>query len=1109
MFRNWFKQLIPMQQRRRKQRAVQSCTTEAMEIRQLPAANIFVAVGGNDVSGRGTLDAPYATLGKALSTADTGDTVILRNGTYAGNVRVVDPNITIRSFENEWAVISAPINDLNQESTVRFMPTASGGRLQRVEIKGGYYYGVKIESDDEEIPALRDAAKNILIEDCRIHSTGRDAIKITPGCDDVLIRRNEISHTGLRDRSNAEGIDNVNGDRMIVQNNYIHDTSTTGVYAKGGSIGTIIEGNLIQRAGGSGILFGFRGTDDDVFDTIVNPDFFEHIDGVIRNNIVTDTGYAGIGLYGAKNATVQNNTLVNVALDGHGGIIVDSGKTEAKLNPLPIVVPSRDIRIANNIVSLSAATSEPAFEIRAGGFTGTFLTTSNRYYKAGGTPAFSDARTGQTFGLAAWQQHIAGETGSTEGNPQLNSQFHLNTGSPCIDAGNAGFGVAVDYDAAVRTNRVDIGADEFGAGPALAVPPSGVGTGLPKVSFAVTSSTVPETALSTNLVVRLTAASQQTVTVRYAVTGGTAIAGSDFSLVSGQLSFAPGQTQLVLPLPILNDVLDENTETVVVTLSAPVNAEVGSLPVHTVHLSDDDPLPRLQFIGSSSRFDESAGSRSLLVRLSSPSGRSVSVPYRVIRGTATSNRDYALASGTLTFLPGQIQKSIPFTIREDLNDEPDENFVVALTTPQNAILGLQSEYLVTIADNDLPPQIAFSSQTSSARENAGMASVRVALSAASGKTVRVNYSVSSGTAAAGADFAAGTGTLVFLPGETSKNVPVTMVNDSLSETNETVRITLSASSNGTLGTQSSHMLTILDDETPAENSFITFRLSDGHIYRIRPEAGAQPVDLTLALNSLSPGTEDESVSASPDGRWLAVVTDRFGIGGGWPGLAVVPADLSSGQAVRVDGEVIHPEGAVAIASGGNLVIYSVGDGPHTRDLWAARRVNGVWSATLLTANSPYAFNSQPAVSADGTRVLFNGGNEPFSTGSEAICEVRVDGSGFRRVVTNVQRPAGSSPGALHHADYASDGSIIFEADWTGEQIWRLPAGSTQPVRISSATNDNSPCVLADGRIVSLWLNRPGNATGVHELTIRSANGTLLATLLPGIDVEDIGISCAG
>lgn len=1123
MFSQWISALLSQPNRRKTRRRVQNVASETLEIRQLPAANLFVATSGNDVSGRGTIDAPYFTLSKALSVAETGDSVILRGGMYTGNVRVEDQNVTIRSFDNEWAVITTPINDPNQEWGIRFNPTASGGRLQRIEVTGGFFYGVKIDSEWTDVPSERIAAKGVVIEDCRIHSTGADCIKITPGCDDVIIRRNEIGRSGLRpvdpDDRNAEGIDNVNGDRMIVQHNYIHDTLTTGVYAKGGSIGTVIEANLIQRTGGAGILFGFRDTDEEWFDTAVNPEYFENIDGTIRNNIVVDTQYAGIGLYGAKNATVHNNTLVNVALTGNAGIFIDTSETYVGNNPNPLLVACRNVKIANNIVSLSATTDRYGFEIRTGGIDGTLQTTSNRYFHAGSLVQFRDRRTASDFegGFAGWRQHIGGETGSSQGNPLLNDQFHLASGSPCIDAGNTTFAPAFDYDAGRRSGLADIGADEAGAGTSLRVPPAKttIGTGVkaplvPRVSFAVETSAGTESSASIHVIVNLSAPSLRTVSVEYAVSGGTAVVGSDFVLAAGTLTFAPGQTAARITLKVTNDALDENNETIRISLSNPLNAEIGNFPNHTRTIQDDDPAPRLQFISSSSRFDESAGNRTLSVRLSTASGKTVTVPYRVTTDTATSGRDYTLANGIQTFQPGQIQKSIALTIRNDQNDELDENFVVALATPTNATLGVQSTHLVTIADNDPAPSIGFSRAMTSVLENAGTALISVSLSVVSGKTVRVNYVVSSGTATrGGVDFTENNGTLTFRPGETTHAIPVKITNDTLRELGETVRVQLSSPSNASLASVSSHVLTIADDESLAEVPYVTYRLPDGHLYRINPEAGAQPVDLTVGLNQLSPGTDDESVTTSPNGRWLAVVTDRFGIGGGWPGLAVVRADLSAGEAVRINGEVVHPEGAVAIASSGNLVVFSWDQGPHTRDLWSATRSNGVWTVVLLTANSPYAFNSQPAISADGTRVLFDGSNQPFSTGSQAICEVRVDGTGFRNVVTSSHRPAGSTAGPIHHADYAPDGSIVFEAEWTGEQIWRLPIGASSPVRVSTANNDNSPCVLPDGRIVSLWLNRPGNTDGVHELTIRSANGTFLATLLPGFDVQDIGISCGG
>ena len=256
---------------------------------------------------------------------------------------------------------------------------------------------------------------------------------------------------------------------------------------------------------------------------------------------------------------------------------------------------------------------------------------------------------------------------------------------------------------------------------------------------------------------------------------------------------------------------------------------------------------------------------------------------------------------------------------------------------------------------------------------------------------------------------------------------------------------------------------------------ITYTFED-HVYRIAPQDGARPEDISQALDQLSPGTGDGLLNISPDGDWLVVETERFDAEcAGWSCLAVVSADLSTGDAIRAAGQVIHNEGFSAVASGGNLVVFSTNEGPHGIDLWTVTRSGDVWDAPLLlTADSPHEFNHQPALSADGGLVVFNCGPESYAGEGSALCEVGSDGTNFRVLLTPADAPAGfPTTGALHHPDYAPDGSIIFEADWDGEQIWRLPPGGTEPVRVTTEfNNDNSPCVLPDGRIVSLWLKRP-------------------------------------
>ena len=86
--------------------------------------------------------------------------------------------------------------------------------------------------------------------------------------------------------------------------------------------------------------------------------------------------------------------------------------------------------------------------------------------------------------------------------------------------------------------------------------------------------------------VTLSVASDLAVTVAYATADGTASAGSDYRATSGELRFAPGETELTVSVPVLGDTTPEGDETFTVTLSSPSNAELG--PAATGVIVDDD-----------------------------------------------------------------------------------------------------------------------------------------------------------------------------------------------------------------------------------------------------------------------------------------------------------------------------------------------------------------------------------------------------------------------------------------------------------------------------------------------------------------------------------------
>ena len=107
---------------------------------------------------------------------------------------------------------------------------------------------------------------------------------------------------------------------------------------------------------------------------------------------------------------------------------------------------------------------------------------------------------------------------------------------------------------------------------------------LPKLSIVDTTVVEGGTAQFT---VRLSPASEQTVTVSYRTASGTAVAGRDFDTASGKLTFAPGNRRQSIAVPTREDDLDEPDETFLVTLSNPSGATIQD-GTATGTIADDD-----------------------------------------------------------------------------------------------------------------------------------------------------------------------------------------------------------------------------------------------------------------------------------------------------------------------------------------------------------------------------------------------------------------------------------------------------------------------------------------------------------------------------------------
>ncbi|MCP9493516.1 MAG: thrombospondin type 3 repeat-containing protein [Pyrinomonadaceae bacterium MAG19_C2-C3] len=130
-------------------------------------------------------------------------------------------------------------------------------------------------------------------------------------------------------------------------------------------------------------------------------------------------------------------------------------------------------------------------------------------------------------------------------------------------------------------------------------------------------------------------------------------------------------------------------------------------------------------------------------------------------------------------------------------------------------------YVRELSPAPAPAQIQFDSATYSVTENGTGATITVTRSGNLSAPVTVNYATSDDTALAGSDYDSTANTLVFAANETTQTFTVPITNNSTTESSETLNLTLSSpSSDATLGTQSTAVLTITDDDTDADGDGI-------------------------------------------------------------------------------------------------------------------------------------------------------------------------------------------------------------------------------------------------------------------------------------------------
>jgi hypothetical protein len=235
-----------------------------------------------------------------------------------------------------------------------------------------------------------------------------------------------------------------------------------------------------------------------------------------------------------------------------------------------------------------------------------------------------------------------------------------------------------------------------------------------------------------------------------------------------------------------------------------------------VHINDGNwpPRPRSLQIGDATVTEGNTGTIAAVftVTLSEASTEAVTVAYATSNAGAIAGSDYQAASGTLTFAPGETSKTITVLVNGDRLAEPNEQFVVNLSSPTNATI-LDGLGVGTIVDDE--PRISISDVTKSEgrKGKTTLFTFTVTLSAAYDQAVTMSFQTVNATATTSSgDYIAKTGTLTFAPGETTKTITIEVKGDSKKEGNETFYLDLFGNSANSLFTKNRGLGTILNDD---------------------------------------------------------------------------------------------------------------------------------------------------------------------------------------------------------------------------------------------------------------------------------------------------------
>ena len=424
---------------------------------------------------------------------------------------------------------------------------------------------------------------------------------------------------------------------------------------------------------------------------------------------------------------------------------------------------------------------------------------------------------------------------------------------------------------------------------------------------------------------------------------------------SGTLNFAPSETVKTITVNVAGDLLAEQNETFTVTLAnATAGAQIaGATAIGTI-LGDDAEL-RLEVLNAD-RLENAAGPFQFQVRRIGATNGVTTVQWAVTGGPVhpANAADFvggALPTGTITFNAGETVKALDVNVAGDSVVEPDETFVVTLSSPSAGARVVVASAGGIIRNDDTAVAIA-ALDADKLEGNSGSTPFTFLLTrtgALTGPTT-VNYAVagSGPSQANGADFVGGalpTGTVTFNAGAATATLTINVSGDAASEADEGFTVTISNPTGGaTIGTATAAGMIRNDDAAGGMvivNSFAN-----------NPTGGFDPVS--------QPNIQSQSFTNGPQDLVLGSVSLRLFCQNA-PAITVEVLLLAGDGPPQTNffGMALSPTPGAVLATVGTAQVTSQGAGTLAQDEITVNAISNV----TLRANTKYWIGVHPTAPA--------------------------------------------------------------------------------------------------------------------------------------------------